>query len=139
MKLFVAASYTSQVNYKTGEIFPGYQAWLEDNLGRLEKLGHTVFCALRADQYKINDADPAEAFSLDEAEIESADGMLAFVTDKVSAGVQTEIGMAIAKRKQVVLAHTAENPLAYFNQAIVLAGQASELILPISTDPFSAE
>jgi len=47
-----------------------------------------------------------------EAEIKTADGMLAFVTDKVSAGVQTEIGMAIAQRKPVVIAHLREHPLA---------------------------
>lgn len=137
MRVFVAASYSSQVNYETGEVFPEYQAWLEGNLDKLEKLGHTVFCALRADQYKINDADPAEAFSLDEAEIDAANGMLAFVTDKVSAGVQTEIGIAIAKRKHVVIAHLEEHPLAYFNGAIVKAGQASELILPMASDPFN--
>ena len=62
--------------------------------------------------------------------------MLAFVTDKVSAGVQTEIGMAIAQKKPVVIAHLAEHGLTYFNQAIVLAGQASEATLPIDSDPF---
>lgn len=141
MKVFVAASYSSQVNYNTGEVFPEYKEWLEAHLGRIEKLGHTVFCALRADEYKINDGDPAEAFSLDEREIDTADALLAFVTDKVSAGVQTEIGMAIAKRKLVVIAHLGEHALGYFNQAIVLAGQANELILPetglIETDPFA--
>lgn len=139
MKIFVAASYSSQVDYGTGEVFPEYKTWLEDNLDRLERFGHTVFCALRADKYKINDADPAEAFSLDEHEIEMADGMLAFLTDKVSAGVQTEIGIAIAKRKHVVLAHLPEHPLGYFNSAIVKAGQASELILPLESDPFIAK
>ena len=137
MRIFVAASYSSRVYYETGKVFPEYQAWLENNLESLENLGHTVFCALRADQYKINYTDPAEAFSLDEAEIMAADGMLAFVTDKLSAGVQTEIGMAIAMKKQIVIAHVAEHPLAYFNQAIVLAGQASEVVLPITSDPFT--
>ena len=62
--------------------------------------------------------------------------MLAFLTDKVSAGVQTEIGIAIAKRKNVVLARHEEHPLTYFNGAIIKAGQASELILPLESDPF---
>lgn len=141
MKVFIAASYSSQVNYHTGEVFPEYKEWLESHLGAIEKYGHTVFCALRADEYKINDGDPAEAFSLDEREIDAADALLAFVTDKVSAGVQTEIGMAIAKKKQVVIAHLGEHALGYFNQAIVLAGQASELVLAesgvIESDPFA--
>jgi nucleoside 2-deoxyribosyltransferase len=136
MRIFVAASYSSQVNYETGEVFPEYKEWLEENLTRLEKFGHAVFCALRADEYKINDTNPAEAFSLDEAEIEKADALIAFVTDKVSAGVQTEIGMAIAQKKLVIIAHLAEHALTYFNQAIVLAGQANETILPIESDSF---
>lgn len=138
MKIFVAASYSSQVNYDTGEVYPEYKEWLEGNLELLEGLGHTVFCALRADGYKINDTDPAEAFSLDEAEIENADAMLAFVTNKSSDGVQTEIGMAIAKKKLVVIAHLGEHALGYFNKAIILAGQAREQILPITSDPFVA-
>ena len=136
MRIFVAASYSSQVNYETGEVFPEYREWLEENLTLLESFGHTVFCALRADNYRINDGDPAAAFSLDETEIDTADALLAFVTDKVSAGVQTEIGMAIAKDKQVVIAHLGEHALGYFNQAIILVGQAREQILPITSNPF---
>lgn len=139
MKIFVAASYSSQVNYETGEVFPEYKEWLEDNLERLEKFGHTVFCALRADGYKMNDVNPAEAFSLDEAQIEAAEGMIAFVNKSVSAGVQTEIGMAIAQKKPVVFARTPEDELAWFNRAIVLAGQASEVMLPLDSDPFTSQ
>lgn len=137
MKIFVATTYSSQVNYDTGEVFPEYKAWLEEQLTRIERMGHTVFCALRADNYKMNDTDPAEAFSLDEGEISAADAMLAIVNDSISAGVQTEIGMAIAKGKRVVLIHEPDHKLAYFNDAIIRAGQASEAFLPIESDPFS--
>ena len=137
MKIFVAASYSSQVNYDTGEVFLEYKEWLEGQLTFIENLGHTVFCALRPDGYKINDEDPAKAFSLDKEEIGKADALLAFVTNKVSAGVQTEIGMAIDQRKLVVIAHLGEHALEYFNQAIILAGEAREQILPITSDPFT--
>lgn len=137
MRVFVAASYSSQVNYETGEVFPEYREELESTLTRLEQYGHAVFCALRADNYKINDVDPAQAFSLDEAEIEKADALLALVTDKVSPGVQTEIGLAIGKEKLVVIAHLAEHALVYFNGAIVAAGQAHESILPLEADPLA--
>jgi hypothetical protein len=65
--------------------------------------------------------------------------MLAFVTEKVSAGIQAEIGMAVAQHKPVVMVHPPEHPLAYFNQAIVLAGQAAEAVLPLESDPFMTE
>lgn len=139
MKVFVAASYSSQVNYETGEVFPEYKEWLEENLSVIEALGHTVFCALRADQYRINDADPAEAFKLDIENIESSDALIAFVDAKVSAGVQTEVGYALALGKQVILTHSPDVELAWFNQAIVKAGQATALALPIASDPFAVK
>ncbi|MEJ0072658.1 MAG: nucleoside 2-deoxyribosyltransferase [Candidatus Saccharibacteria bacterium] len=137
MKIFVAASYSSQVDYDTGEVFPEYKAWLEEQITALESFGHEVFCALRADRYRINDDDPAKAFSLDEEHIKTADGMLACITTKPSVGVQTEIGMMIALGKPVVLARAEDEALAYFNQAIVLAGQAKACTLPLTADPFA--
>lgn len=137
MHVFVATSYSTQVDYDNGEVHAEYREWLEDILQQLEKFGHTVFCAVRADKYKINNTDPAAAFKLDEAEIAKADAILALVKNKPSAGVQTEIGMAIAQKKPIVLAHPEDDELQYFNQAIILAGQAREVRLPLATDPFA--
>lgn len=137
MNIFVATSYSSQVNYETGLVFPEYEEWLEQQMTNLEDYGHNVFCALRADGYKINDADPAEAFRLDEAEIKKSDGMLAIVTNKPSEGVQTEIGIAVNERKHLVIAHLGEHALGYFNQALIRAERAKEFLLPISSDPFT--
>lgn len=134
MKIFVAASYSSQVNYETGQVFPEYKEWLEDILGTIEAGGHTVFCALRADGYQINDSDPAAAFSLDMEHIEESDALLALLTDKPSVGVQTEIGAAVALKKKVLLAHLPEHELAYFNAAILKAGMAQEIMLPITKE-----
>jgi nucleoside 2-deoxyribosyltransferase len=134
MRVFVAASYSSQVNYETGAVFPEYKEWLENTLGVIEALGHTVFCALREDQYKINDADPAAAFSLDMEHIKGSDALLALLSDKPSAGVQTEIGVAIALKKQVLLAHLPEHELAYFNAAMLRAGVVSEIKLPLNNE-----
>lgn len=139
MNIFVAASYSTQVNYETGEVFPEYKEWLEENLSTIEGLGHTVFCALRADQYRINDADPAAAFRLDIEQIEASDALLALVDTKVSAGVQTEVGYALALGKQVVLGHSPDVELAWFNKAIIKAGQAKAVTLPITSDPFVAK
>jgi nucleoside 2-deoxyribosyltransferase len=138
MNIFVAASYSSQVDYETGNVFPEYKEWLEDTLGLIEALGHTVFCALREDQYKINDADPAAAFSLDMEHIEQSDALIALLSDKLSAGVQTEIGVAVALKKQVFLAHLPEHELAYFNAAMLKAEVVQEIELPINKDSLGA-
>lgn len=132
MKIFVAASYSSQVDYDTGKVFDEYKGWLEETLGVIEQAGHKVFCALREDNYQINNDDPAAAFKLDMDAIKSHDALLALLTDNISAGVQTEIGAAIALRKIVFLAHKPEDELAWFNQAVVKAGSAKELELPLS-------
>jgi len=134
MKVFVAASYSSQVNYETGEVYAEYKEWLENTLETIERCGHTVFCALRADQYKINNANPATAFSLDMKHIEDSEVLIALLNDTPSAGVQTEIGVAIALRKQVFLAHLPEHDLSYFNAAMLKADVVQELSLPINSE-----
>ena len=136
MKVFVAASYSAKVDYSTGDVYPEYRAWLEGILGQLESYGHEVVCALRDDNWRINDLEPARAFKLDEQKIANAEGLFALVSDTVSAGVQMEMGMALAQKKKVVIAHEKVDQLAYFNQAVVALGQASEVLLPITSDPF---
>ena len=132
MRIFVAASYSAQVNYDTGEVFPEYKEWLESLLNQIEVSGHTVVCALREDNYRINDNDPAAAFRLDTESIQTCDAVLALLTDTISAGVQTEIGYALALGKRVFLAHAVESKLAYINSAMVRAGLAHELTLPLN-------
>ena len=136
MKVFVAASYSAKVDYSTGDVYPEYRAWLEGILGQLESYGHEVVCALRDDNWRINDLEPAQAFKLDEQKIANAEGLFALVSDTVSAGVQMEMGMALAQKKKVVIAHEKVDQLAYFNQAVVALGQASEVLVPITNDPF---
>jgi len=138
MKIFVAASYSSHVNYETGEVFPEYKEELESHLARLENFGHHVFCALRADGYKLNDMNPDEAFRLDLDEIKKSDGLFAILDSKISAGVQTEIGIAIGLEKRIVLGRKAIDELAYFNNAIIRSGKATEAMLPLGHDPFLA-
>lgn len=133
MKIFLAAAYSSHVNYDTGEVFPEYRTWLENIIKTLESLGYTVYCALRADQYKINNADPAAAFNADMENIKSSEVLIAILADQTSAGVQTELGMAIAFKKKVILAHPPEHTLAYFNTAILKAGVARRIDLPITS------
>ena len=132
MSIFVATSYSSKVDYTSGQVFPEYQRWLEDILITLERAGYEVFCALRDDKYIINDANPATAFRLDTAAIKRSDALLALLDDHTSAGVQLEIGYALALGKKIYLAHLPEHQLTYINKAVVRTGLAKELLLPLS-------
>lgn len=129
MKFFIAASYSAHVDYDTGEVFSEHKTWLEKQIGVIEQLEHDVFCALRADQYKINNDDPSAAFQLDMKHIQQSDVVLALLGDTVSAGVSTEIGIGVALGKKVILAH--EHPLAYFNHALVRSHVAHAISLPL--------
>lgn len=137
MKIFVAAPYSARVDWASRKVFPDYEARLEKIMGMLERLGHTVFCALREDGYKINNADPASAFHLDFDNIDSCDGFFAVCDNVPSTGVAMEIGYALKEpsdpkepKKKVFLAHTPDDALEYLPNAAVAAGKAYELILP---------
>ena len=132
--MFVAASYSSKVDYDTGQVYRAYEDWLEGILGVIERAGYDVFCAVREDSYRINQHDPAAAFKLDIDNINQADVLLALLSDTVSAGVQSEIGLAVALHKKVILAHSRPDKLTYFNQSIVMAKVASELELPVTAE-----
>jgi len=108
MKIFVATSYSSQVNYETGQVFPEFRDFLENQFTTLEQFGE-IFSGIRYDDYQINHAAPDEAFRLDLKEIKESDVLVAFLGEKVSAGVQTEIGMALAFGKKVLLAPPAKS------------------------------
>jgi hypothetical protein len=136
-EIFVAASYSSKVDYDTGLVFPEYKSWLEGILTEIEAQGHELFCALRADEYKINNADPAGAYKLDKDRIQSSDIFLALLEDRTSGGVQTEAGIAVACGKLVLLAHDYQTELSWFNQAMVRHGDAQEIIMPFNFIDFN--
>ena len=127
------------VSNETGEVIASHKQKLISIISTLESLGHSVFCALMADGYKININKPAEAFSLDIGEIKKSDCLLAILEpNHVSAGVQTEIGVAIALGKKVLLAHQDDTPIGYFNNSMVASKQAVALSLPLSTEQLKA-
>lgn len=65
--------------------------------------------------------------------IEESDTLLALLGD-ISAGVQTEVGIALALGRTVFLAHAPDQPLAYFNAAIVQSAAGQEILLQEKVD-----
>jgi nucleoside 2-deoxyribosyltransferase len=136
-KIFVATSYSSKVDYKTGRVLPEFREFLEQQFETIERAGAEVFSAILHDNYQINDADPAGAFRVDWQEIKKCDVFLALLDAKVSAGVQAEIGMAVAFKKPVLLARPDDIKSEYFNVALIKAGLAQEISLPLKIDEIS--
>lgn len=100
----------------------------------IEEVGGEIFSAIRHDNYKINDASPADAFRVDLDEIKKCDVFIAFLNSKISAGVQIEIGIALTLGKKILLARPMDVKSEYFNDAIIRFGAAQEIALPLNID-----
>ena len=124
MKIFLSVSYSSKVD-PTGKVMADYRSELEDVISVFEQDDHQVFCAPREDGWKLNDASPAEAFNLDIKTIDDCGIFMAFVGGQVSAGIQLEIGYALAKGKRIVIVSHQKETLSYINKGLVDTNRAS--------------
>jgi hypothetical protein len=127
MRIFLSVSYSAEIG-PDGSVNPAYRANLEAVITPLEAAGHTVFCAPRADNWRINDHNPSEAFKLDEKTLKKSDLVITFIGSSVSAGQQFELGLAFAHDKQIILAHEASVDLPFINKGLMGEQQVSELI-----------
>jgi nucleoside 2-deoxyribosyltransferase len=127
MKIFLSVSYSSQIA-ADGAVHPEYRANLEAVMAPLEKAGHTVFCAPRADKWKINDLKPDEAFELDKKTVAETDVVVAFFGDSVSAGIHFELGLAYSQNKTIILAREKNVKLPYVDTGLLAQPNVHELV-----------
>jgi hypothetical protein len=101
MKLFLAVPFSSRVD-TAGIVVPEYRSTIERALVGLRAIGHEVFCALEYSDWAIGEnVDPTTEFRKDFAEIDASDKLVVLLEEKVSAGVQLELGYAYARDKQL--------------------------------------
>lgn len=135
MKVFIATSFSSKVDYSTGQIYPEFRQWLENNILKpIKESGLDYFCAIEKESWKINDEDPAQAVTEDFNNLKSCDALLVILDEEVSPGLQIEIGIACERKMPIILAHQKDVKLKWSNQALIDAKFAEELILPITKD-----
>ncbi|HJQ08863.1 MAG TPA: nucleoside 2-deoxyribosyltransferase [Candidatus Saccharimonadales bacterium] len=121
-KVFLSTSFSGQVDAATGRVLPEFRVGVEKVLGALRKEVE-VFCAIEQEGWLLaNDVPPEVGVQEDLAQIDASDVLLALVEEKPSAGVQFELGYAVAKGKRVILAARHGSELAYFNKGVVSAG-----------------
>lgn len=60
--------------------------------------------------------------------------LLVILDQEVSAGLQMEIGIAYERKMPTILAHEKAVKPSWYNQTLIDAGFAQELILPITED-----
>lgn len=133
-KIFVAATFTNKVDYESGQVLDSYKSWLVDTLSLIERAGYETYCSLKIDDFSVNDENPVDAVNRNFDEIKQADGFLALIDEKVSAGVQTEIGAALAWGKPILMAHEPRINLQWINKAILESGKAGKCTLPLTQE-----
>lgn len=107
----------------TGEVLPEFRKEIEGILEALRKSGDLdVFCAVEDEGWSIDNTPPEVGVKHDIERVDTSDVLIALVEDVISAGVQFELGYAVAKGKQVILASAMNAKVAYFNQGVVSNG-----------------
>lgn len=119
MKIFLSCSFSTKVDYNTGEVLLEFRRELESILGALRVAGHTVFAAIEDEDWKIGNKPPKVGAQVDINQINKSDVLLALLHDSPSAGVQWEIGYANALKIPVFIASQDGSKLAYWNQGLV--------------------
>jgi nucleoside 2-deoxyribosyltransferase len=126
MKIFLSTSFSSKV-LPDGRVEPSYRTHLEKIIESLEQKGHSVFCGLREDGWRLNDVAPGEAFVMDANAVQDCDLVVALIRNNPpSAGIQFELGIAYALKKKVILLWQADDvPVPYINQGLLESDLAS--------------
>ena len=127
MRIFLASSFSDQIDPQTKQVFVDYKVFTEYLLKGLREEVGEVFCALEHEKWQVGEEPPEIGLLRDIEEINASDCVVAMVNDKPSAGVQFELGYAVAKGKRVILARAADHQLSWFNQGTVGAGLVTHI------------
>lgn len=120
MKIFLSVPFSDYVT-ELGVVQEAYAVQIQSLLKGLRSKGHTVYCALEYTGYKIGgDHSPEEELQHDLNEIEASDLMVVLLEEKLSAGVQIELGYSYAKQKKVALYQVGK--IAWSNAAFAKLG-----------------
>ena len=129
-RIFLATSFSGQVNNETGGVTPNYRQKVEAVINALRTISNfTIFCAVEHENWVIaSDKPPETGVGKDLAEIDESDIVLALLpTGILSAGLQYEVGYADAMGKQVFLATEPGSKLNYFNQGATNLGRVTHI------------
>jgi hypothetical protein len=123
-KIFLGTAFSSgKVDEISGEVLPDFRMLVERLLGTLRELEDVnVFCAVEDEHWVLPKDPPEIGIAKDIGKLDDADTFLALVEDHPSAGVQFEIGYALAKGKRVILVARSGAGFTYFNQGLIGAG-----------------
>lgn len=122
-KIFLATSFSGKTD-EQGRILRQYRLFVEDILTSL-RTKFEVFCAAEYEGWQYYHATAEAGVEKDLEEIDKADMLVALIHPNVSAGLNVEIGYAVAKGKKVFLVTEPDVGLNYFNRGLVNLGKAA--------------
>lgn len=119
MKIFLSTSFSNQI-LPDGSVRPEYRASIEKIINHLEAKGHSVYCAVREENWVINQGDTGQAALEDAEGVRNSDVMVAIAPNNpLSAGVQFELGLAYGLNKKIILTWQANDlPVAWINKGL---------------------
>lgn len=122
--VFVSCSFSSKVNYETGQVDPEYRDYIEGILKQVRGLGLTAFCAIEYENWQIADEPPEVGVNVDLDTIDVSDRLLVLLGRDKSDGRSDEQGYARGIGKPVFfLREPGTDSLSYWNQGLVNSGR----------------
>lgn len=122
--VFVSCSFSSKVNYETGEVDAGYREYIESILRRVRGLGLTAFCAIEYEKWKIGEEPPEVGVNVDLDNIEVSSKLLALIGTEKSDGRSDEAGYARGLNiPTFFMLEPGVESLSYWNQGLVNSGR----------------
>jgi nucleoside 2-deoxyribosyltransferase len=127
MKIFLSTSFSHMIDNNTMEVKPEFREEIEQILLTIRSVGHEVFAAVEDEGWKMSELTPAEGAKYDIRRVEEADIIIAILHEKISAGVQWEIGYADALGKKVYIMSDEATDIGYWNRALEDLGRIARL------------
>ena len=122
-KVFLSTPFAGKVDPATGEVTADFRRAIEGVLDALRKTTDVeVFSVLEDDNWRIVDVPAEVDVKFDLEQLDAADVLLVLTAETVSPTAQFEMGYAVAKNKQVILASLVGAKTGYFNQGVASNG-----------------
>lgn len=101
MNIFLSVPFTSRA-LPDKTLDPDYERHMRAVIAALTDAGHTIFCALEHANWTFGGSTPPEEeLKKDLDELGACEKMIVYLEERVSSGVQLELGYAYAKGKMI--------------------------------------
>ena len=129
MNIFLSTSFSCKVD-DAGVIQPEFKALVQERLAQLRAAGHEVFCVIEDRGWRMEPGEnKGEQVAFDIGKIRESDAIVAIIGEKISAGLQWELGFMTGLGRPVYL--WPENDaveLPYWDQGLIENGNITLVI-----------